>query len=321
MPKGVIFVSYIQTLDRAPRVLLIMNPASGAFQQKSSMYEIVSVFTRAGCVPMTLMTGGAGDAISFIQTYSNCNDFVVCCGGDGTFSETVTGMMSLPPEKRIPIGFIPAGSTNDVARTIGIPMGNIKKAARFIVSGDNFHHDVGGFGDDRYFSYVASFGAFTRVSWQTPRSQKRIFGHMAYLMNGVLALGDIKPWPVHVECDGFSEDGEYAFGAVTNSTSLAGIFRFDTERVSLNDGKFEVALIRHPKTPAELEEIIRTLTLRTYYENDGVPSPMVRFFRTDRIRFRPKSEMTWTLDGEFGGMPEAVEIVNHHGAIELLRHG
>ena len=97
--------------------------------------------------------------------------------------------------------------------------------------------------------------------------------------------------------------------------------RFDAERVSLNDGKFEVALIRHPKTPAELEEIIRTLTLRTYYENDGVPSPMVRFFRTDRIRFRPKSEMTWTLDGEFGGMPEAVEIVNHHGAIELLRHG
>ena len=313
-------MSFLQTIDRAPRVLLIMNPASGAFQSKSSMFEIVSVFARAGCVPMTLMTGGAGDGIEFVRAYAHCNDFVVCCGGDGTLSETVTGMMSLPPEKRIPIGFIPSGSTNDVARTLGIPTGNVKKAARAIVSGDNIHQDVGTFGGDRYFTYVASFGAFTRVSWETPRSQKRIFGHMAYLMNGVLALGDIKPWPVRVECEGLCEDGEYAFGAVTNSTSLAGVFRFDPERVSLNDGKFEVSLIRHPKTPAELEEIIRTLALRTYYENDGIPSPMVRFFRTDRIRFTPKTEMTWTLDGEFGGTPSSVEIVNHHGAIELLRH-
>lgn len=313
-------MAYIQTIGHAPRVLLIMNPASGAFQSKSSMYEIVSVFAHAGCVPMTLMTRAAGDAASYIRTYAHCNDFAVCCGGDGTFSETVSGMMSLPPHKRIPIGFIPSGSTNDVARTLGIPMGSIKKAARAIVTGDNFHQDVGGFGADRFFTYVASFGAFTRVSWATPRRQKRLLGHMAYLMNGVLSLGDIKPWPVHVSCDGLCEDGEYAFGAVTNSTSLAGIFRFDRDRVSLNDGKFEVSLIRHPKTPAELEEIIRSLTLRTYYEEDGIPSPMVRFFRCDRITFTPKEEMTWSLDGEFGGMPDSVEIVNHHGAIELLRH-
>lgn len=313
-------MSYLQTVGSSPRVLLIMNPASGAFQSKSSMYEIVSVFAHAGCVPMTLMTTAAGDAAAYIRAYTHCNDFAVCCGGDGTFSETVSGMMSLPPAERIPIGFIPSGSTNDVARTLGIPMGNIKKAARAIVAGDNCHHDVGSFGSDRFFTYVASFGAFTRVSWATPRRQKRILGHMAYLMNGVLSLGDIKPWPVHVECESLCEDGEYAFGAVTNSTSLAGVFRFDRERVSLNDGKFEVSLIRHPKTPAELEEIIRALTLRTYYEDDGAVSPMVRFFRSDRITFTPKQEMTWSLDGEFGGTPQSVEITNHHGAIELLLH-
>ena len=149
---------------------------------------------------------------------------------------------------------------------------------------------------------------------------KNMFGRAAYIAAGVVDVKNIRNIKMRVEYDDGVIEGKFVFGTVSNSLSVGGFIKLPDDQVKFNDGKFEVSLIRHPKTPAELEEIIRTLTLRTYYENDGVPSPMVRFFRTDRIVFKPKTEMTWTLDGEFGGTPESVEIVNHHGAIELLRH-
>ncbi|MBP3918650.1 MAG: YegS/Rv2252/BmrU family lipid kinase [Clostridia bacterium] len=318
-------MAYIHTLDAACRVLLIMNPVSGMYQSKSLMYDVVSVFTKAGCVTTTLMTTAPGDASSYVVEHAEKHDIVVCLGGDGTLNETISGMMRLERERRIPIGFLPAGTTNDVARALHVPIGNAKKAAKQILSADNIHHDVGLFQGDQnrsqYFTYIASFGAFTKVSYQTPRWKKHLFGRMAYLMDGVQALGDIRPWNIRISCGqrDFSEDGPYAFGCVSNSTSIAGLVKLDQSRVSFNDGKFEVMLIRHPKTAMELELIIRSLVNQSFnVPMEGKP-PMVRLFRTSCITFRPEDEMPWTVDGEYGGAPREVVIKNCHGAVEILR--
>lgn len=311
-------MSYLQTLDGPCRVLLIMNPVSGRFQSKTNMFEIVSIFSKAGCVPTALTTTGAGDASRYVEQYAKNHDIVVCCGGDGTLNETITGMMHC--DRHIPIGFIPCGSTNDMARTLGVPTGSVKKAAKAILSGDNIHQDVGSFGDDRYFTYIASFGAFTKVSYATPRWKKHIFGHMAYIMDGILAISDIRPWKVHVSCDQLEEDGEYAFGSVTNSTSIAGVLKLDPSRVALNDGKFEVMLIRQPKTPADMQKIVDALILQKFTAPaSDSDRPMVEFFHTDHITFTPEEEMPWTIDGEFGGAPECVDIRNLHGTVEIIK--
>ena len=330
-------MAYIHTLDSSPRVLLILNPVSGKFQPKTSMFEIVSVITKGGCVPTTLMTGGQGDAERFVETYADSHDIVVCCGGDGTLNETISGMMRC--ERRKPIGYIPCGSTNDMARTLKLPTGNVKKAAKALMAADNVHQDVGRFLDaagtldTRYFMYVASFGAFTKVSYATPRWKKNLFGHMAYIMGGVMAIGDIKPWHVKIECEQLTLEDDFAFGSVTNSTSIAGVLKLDEERVALNDGKFEVMLIRQPKTASDMQKIIDAL-VRLAKENDGrhrtpLPrkeppadeKPMLYFFHTDHITFTPDASkpMPWTIDGEYGGTPAVVDIQNLHGAVELLR--
>lgn len=331
-------MAYIHTLDSSPRVLLILNPAAGTFQPKTSMFEIVSALTKGGCVPTILMTAGKDDAAHFVMQYADSHDIIVCCGGDGTLNETITGVMRCAHKK--PIGYIPCGSTNDMARTLKLPTGNVKKAAKALLSADNVHQDVGSFADIaspdaevRYFTYVASFGAFTKVSYATPRWKKNLFGHMAYIMGGVMAIGDIKPWRVKIECEQLSVCDDFAFGSVTNSTSIAGILKLDGERVALNDGKFEVMLIRQPKTPADMQKIIDAL-VRISKENDGrrrAPQPrkasdanekpMLYFFHTDHITFTPQGdkEMPWTIDGEYGGAPRTAEIRNLHGAIELLR--
>ncbi|MBQ3065411.1 MAG: diacylglycerol kinase family lipid kinase [Clostridia bacterium] len=310
-------MAYIHTLDDVCRVLLIMNPASGMFQSKAGMYDIVSIFSKSGCVPTTLMTAKAGDATEFVRRYAETHDIVVCCGGDGTLNEVITGMMQC--KRRIPIGLIPLGTTNDVARTLHIPIGNVKKAVKALVASDNVHHDVGMFGKERFFTYIASFGAFTKVSYQTPRWKKNMFGHVAYLMDSIPALGDIRPWDMDISCDVLEERGSYAFGCVSNATSIAGIVKLDPERVSFNDGKFEVMLIRHPRTLNDVERILDALVKQKFNESINGGPPYVRFFRTDKITVTPHESMPWTVDGEYGGAPEKVEIKNKHGAVEILR--
>ncbi len=312
-------MAYIQTLDNACRVLLIINPVSGMLQSKSNIFDIVSIFTKGGCIPTTLMTTAAGDATKFVEQHAESHDIVVCCGGDGTLNETITGMMHI--RRRIPIGFIPCGTTNDMARTLGVPTGSVKKAANAILSGNNIHQDVGCFcGGERYFTYVASFGAFTKVSYATPRWKKHLFGHMAYIMDGILAVNDIRPWKLHISCDQLEEDGAFAFGSITNSTSIAGLLKLDPAKVSLNDGKFEVMLIRHPKNPLDMQKIIDALVRQKFTEpNSDTDQPMVEFFHTDHIVITPTGDMPWTVDGEYGGAPKVVDIRNLHGAVEILK--
>lgn len=316
-------MAYIDTLDHVPRVLLIQNPAAGQLQLKTNMYDIVSIFAKKGCVPTTLITSKQGDAAEFVKRYADTHDIVVCCGGDGTLNETITGMM--PLERRIPIGFIPCGTTNDMARTLGVPTGNVKKAAHAILDGYNVHQDVGRFCRDnaenqRFFTYVASFGAFTKVSYATPRWKKHIFGHMAYIMDAIPAISEIRPIKLRVQCDQLDEEGEFAFGSITNSTSIAGVLRLDGEKVSLNDGKFEVMLIRHPKTAADLHKIVEALTQQKFVApNADKERPMVEFFHTDRITVTSETPISWTLDGEFGGDCRIAKIKNLHGAVEILK--
>lgn len=316
-------MAYIDTLDQSPRVLLIQNPAAGQLQSKANMYDIVSIFAKAGCVPTALLTGQQGDATEFVKRYADTHDFVVCCGGDGTLNETISGMMQM--QRRIPIGFIPCGTTNDMAKTLGVPTRSVKKAARAILEGYNIHQDVGAFcvgkpDEQRFFTYIASFGAFTKVSYATPRWKKHLFGHMAYVMDAILAIGEIHPIKLRVQCDQIDEEGEFAFGSITNSTSIAGILRLDAEKVSLNDGKFEVMLVRHPKTAADMHKLVEALTQQSFTApNTDKACPMVEFFHTDRITVTSDEPISWTLDGEFGGTVKKASIKNLHGAVEILK--
>ncbi len=317
-------MAYIHTLDHAPRVLLIQNPASGQWQsKKTNMYDIVSIFAKEDCVPTTLVTSKKGDAMEFVKRYAEMHDIVVCCGGDGTLNETISGMMEM--ERRVPIGFIPCGTTNDMARTLGVPTKSVKKAAKAILDGYNIHQDVGSFVTDngvgdRYFTYIASFGAFTKVSYATPRWKKHLFGHMAYIMDAIPAIGEIRPIKLRVQCDQIEEEGEFAFGSVTNSTSIAGVLRLDAEKVSLNDGKFEVMLVRHPKTAADMHKLVEALTTQKFNEpNADDARPMVEFFHTDHITVTADAPLSWTLDGEFGGETRRADIHNIHGAVEILK--
>ena len=284
----------------------LYNPNAGNGDSESRARAISDMFPEEVCY-FDVTKHNYTELLSGIDT----NDVIIICGGDGTLSETVTGMMSLPPEKRIPIGFIPAGSTNDVARTIGIPMGNIKKAARFIVSGDNFHHDVGSFGGDRYFTYVASFGAFTRVSYSAPQSIKNELGHLAYLLEGVKDISSLRPYPATVITEDEVFTGRFLFGAITNATSVGGLMRLKEDTVILDDGKFELLLIPTPTNPLELQALIRSLLLQDY-------SSGVIFRHVSKVTVKSPEAFPWTLDGEYGSGAEEVEICNLRQKLHML---
>ena len=237
-------------------------------------------------------------------------DRVVCCGGDGTLNEVVTGLMGLeaPPL----VGYIPAGTTNDFSRNLDLPKG-MDKAAEAAVAGVARSCDIGVF-NDRFFVYVAAFGAFTDVSYDTPQPFKNTFGHLAYLLEGATKLGSLlKGYHLTIEHDGGAVEGDFIYGMVSNTISVGGFQLFPPERVALDDGLFEVVLVRLPRNPAEFQSALRSLTRQNTVESD-----MIVALHTSRLRVVTQEELTWTLDGEYGGAPETVEIQNRQKALTLI---
>lgn len=289
-------------------LLLILNPAAGTRYARRLLPEIIAMFTNYGYACLTFVTEQRGDATRFVEQYGDRAGKIVCIGGDGTFNETVTGL--LRAGLRVPVGYIPAGSTNDFANSLHLPS-DILEAARNIVEGEPVTLDAGRF-RERYFAYVASFGAFTRASYETPQNVKNALGHLAYILEGMKDLPTIRPEHVKLVANGETFEDDYLFGAVSNSTSLGGILTLPQETVDMNDGMFEIMLVHMPKTAAELNEILTAVTSKQYR------CGMIDFIRTSRAEVFASSAMDWSLDGEREKGCEHIVIENVRDALRLL---
>lgn len=291
------------------KMLFIYNPRAGKAQIRSNLLDIIDIFVKAGYEVTAYPTQASGDAVKAVKTRRAGYDIVVCSGGDGTLDEVVTGMMQC--EEKLPIGYVPAGSTNDFANSLKIPK-NMIKAANVVVRGKNFACDIGAFNNDS-FIYVAAFGIFTNVSYETKQDVKNVLGHAAYLLEGVRALPTIRSYDLKITCDNQIIEGEFLYGMVTNSHSIGG-FRGITgtgKEVLLDDGLFEVTLIRKPSNPLELNNIIVAMV------DKRVKSEHIYSFTASRIVVESEEPLAWTLDGEFGGDPRKAVIENKTKALEI----
>lgn len=293
------------------KLLFIMNPFAGMRRANRYVADILTIFSQAGYEVLAHMTTGQGDAARIAALHAKKMDLIVCAGGDGTFNETVSGV--LQSGATVPIGYIPCGSTNDFAASLKLPV-NVLKAAQLAMDGESVLYDVGKFGD-RFFTYVASFGAFTKASYTTPQSIKNALGHAAYVLEGIQELSQLKP--VHAKfqlADRVIED-DFLFGAISNSTSVGGILTLDPKRVDMRDGMFELLLVRAPKDLAELHECILALQKQSYN------CAMMTFLSTDSLTVTTDPDMPWTLDGERADGCEEIRIENLHRAIALKVKG
>lgn len=290
------------------KLLLIVNPRAGQRKACRFLADIIDVFNRSGYTVITHITSGPGDCTSAVVLYSKEVDLIVCCGGDGTFNETIAGL--LKSGANLPVGYIPAGSTNDFANSLNLS-GDLVHAAYDVVSGLVVDLDIGSF-NGRHFSYVASFGVFSRTSYSTPQDIKNIFGHVAYLLSGIQELSQLKSYNVRFELpDGNIIEDEFTFGAITNTTSVGGILTLSKDIVDMSDGKFELLLIRKPKDLVELRECIRALNKKTY------DSKLITFLTTESVKITAPADMDWTLDGEREPGHETIEAHCCQHALKL----
>ena len=288
---------------------LLINPNAGTRQARRFLPEMISVFNKADYLCSVYVTERRGDATDFARAHAGEADLVVACGGDGTLNEVITGLQ-LGGHKPL-LGYIPCGSTNDFASGLGLPTAPLM-ACDAIVAGRPRTLDVGLFSPDRYFSYTASFGAFTSVSWSTPQNVKNVLGHAAYILEGIRSLADIRPIHMRITADGQVFEEDYIFGAVCNSTSLGGVLKLEDNAVDMNDGRFEALLIPFPPDLIALNRILNAL--RTHHYDDE----SLQFLRASSFLFEGSSDVTWTLDGEAAEGSSRVEIRNIHDAIKLI---
>ena len=291
------------------KMLFIMNPYSGLRRAAKFLPDMIMLFNQYGFDVITHMTTHSGDATETARRLAPQVEMVVCCGGDGTLNETVSAI--LDAELDIPIGYIPAGSTNDFAASLKLSL-NPVQAAKDIVEGRPVAYDVGKF-NDRHFSYVASFGAFTRVSYNTPQYIKNALGHTAYLLSGISELSQLRKLHVRMDLEDEIIEDDFLFGAISNSTSVGGILSLAPDQVDMCDGLFEVLLVRSPKNLAELSECIVAVQNQKY--NDCA---MITFCSARKIKVYADPNMAWTLDGEKFDGEVKIEVENLHRAVRLV---
>lgn len=292
--------------NKKRNVLLIVNPCAGRTKSRAGTFDIVNKFSTNDYEFSIHTTTCQGDATNIVRKNYDDKQLVVCCGGDGTLNETINGVMDMP--NRLPIGYIPTGSTNDLATTLGIPT-DINKATDLIMSGHTNSYDLGLF-NNRYFSYVASFGAFTKSSYATSQKMKNRLGHMAYILNGIGELKNIRAIHMKIEYDGGVLEDDFMFGSVSNSTSVAGLFRFKPEDVKLNDGIFELLLVKK----ISLASVPIALGKVRAQQYDG---KQIIFLRTSKVKITSDESVAWTLDGEYGGAHKTVMIHVLEKAVEI----
>lgn len=290
------------------RMLFIFNPRSGKGSIKNRLMDILDIFVKGGYEITVHPTQSYMDGYKTARKQGKDFDIVVVSGGDGTLDEIVSGLMKTG--STTPIGYIPAGSTNDFANSMHVSK-NMLQAATDIVEGIPHAFDVGKFNED-FFVYIAAFGLFTDVSYETNQDLKNILGHAAYILEGTQRLFNIKSYKLKVHSEVMNLDGEFIFGMVSNSTSVGGFKKLTGPDVMLDDGLFEVMFIRRPKNLLEMNEIVASLV-------GGGDTKMIEAFKTPSLTISCEEEISWTLDGEFGGEHSQVEIKNlKHGAQIML---
>ena len=291
------------------RLLLIVNPCSGRAKMRTELLRVVETLSNGGYTVTVYPTKTRGDATDYVSNLSeNEYERIVVCGGDGTLNEVITGLMK--SELHITLGYIPSGTLNEWSSGLGIAR-SIPKAAEDINTGKKIQLDIGRFGD-RYFSYTASFGAFTDASYSAPQDIKNVLGQAAYFFEGIKSLGNIKPVRLKFKTEEREIEGDFLFGAVSNSMSVGGIVKFDESAVKLNDGRFEVLLIRNPDNILKLQPIIDGI-LKRDFDREGI-----EFFTTESITVTGGDGLSWTLDGEYAEGKDEIVISNMHNAIELI---
>lgn len=292
------------------KLMLIVNPNAGRGGYKFFFGEAMKVLADGGYQVSLFFTTRAGQATEFAAQYAEGFDTVACIGGDGTLSEVISGLMRIPNPP--PVGYFPMGTTNDVATSLALPKNDTVNAARRIVSGTPHPFDVGGFGENHYFAYVAAFGAFTRVSYETPQDQKRALGQLAYVLQGASQLGKIERIRARIEYDGGEFDGELVYGSMSNSTSVAGIVHFREGMVSLGDGVSELVLVKDPGRVDAYGELAAAVLSRRF-DNENLI-----IVHTRKASFHFEEPVAWTRDGEDGGKHQDVTLCNIHAPIQLI---
>ena len=297
----------------AKRMLVVRNPKAGSFLSQNQFLEAAGViFKDESFNVYVYTTTGRGDAARIAREEGPTVDRIVAFGGDGTLSEVINGVMHLPAKARPELGYIPAGTTNDFASGVGLSR-NIVKAAETVLTGIPTPLDVGQFGPDRYFSYVASYGTFTKASYTAAQDLKNALGYAAYLLAGLRSLGDIRSIPLVVTADGRIYEDEFIFGAVSNAMSVGGIMKYNYEQVNLSDGLFEVLMIRTPKSLAVLQELLTDVANRNYAE-----CPHILYQKARKVHVHSEKPLAWTVDGEAGGETLDVDLRNCRRAVNIL---
>lgn len=292
------------------KMMLIVNPVAGRGGYSLNFGEAMRVFSYGGYSVTLYFTKGKNDATRFAEENGADYDVVTCVGGDGTLSEVLSGLMKLdnPP----PVGYIPMGTANDVATTLHIPKNDTVGAANLILNGEPHPYDVGGFGDDGYFAYIAGFGAFTNVSYSTPQDQKNMLGHLAYVLQGMAELPNIETVRTRVEFDDGVIETDLVYGSMSNSTSVAGIVKLKENMVSLGDGYSELVLVKDPRDVNGFGEILSSV-LSGRFDGDKLI-----ILHTKKAKFSFDHPVAWTRDGEDGGSHQEITLVNYHRPVQLI---
>jgi len=293
------------------KLLLIYNPVSGKAQIKTYLADIIDIYAGKDYSVTVHPTKCALDGFEYIKAHGTEYDIISVCGGDGMLNEAVSALMHIPEGNRPALAYLPAGSTNDFAGTIGLPT-DVRRAAKMVVDGSPFFCDAGML-NERYFAYVAAFGAFTSVSYDTAQEFKNVFGHLAYVMEGIRQLPTIKPLHLKISFDDIVIEDDFVIGLVTNSLQVGGIKHGLGTAISLNDGLFEVFLVKRPRTAVGYQNIITALVTQDLDKTDDIIS-----FKASKLTFESEEPIPWTVDGEFGGDLTSVEIKNLPRAFSVI---
>ena len=291
------------------KLLLIVNPCSGRAKMYTELLKVVEVFSYADYLVSVYPTKSRGDATQYVEKLNHDDfDLIVVCGGDGTLNEVIEGIMN--SKNNIPLGYIPSGTLNEWSSGLNISR-NIETAAKDIINGKKIKLDIGRF-NDKYFSYTASFGAFTGASYSTPQEVKNVLGQSAYFFEGIKSLGTIKPIHMKITTADRVVEGDYLFGAISNSLSVGGSVKYDKIPVGLNDGLFEIILIKNPDNIVKLQPLVDGI-LKHEFDREGI-----EFFRSEKFIVETDESVAWTLDGEYAKSNGKLTVENIHGAITFI---
>lgn len=293
--------------NRLKKLLFIFNPLAGKARIRNRLFDILEYYTQHNFLVSMYPTQGAGDAYAFITNMEDPFDLIICSGGDGTLNEVVSGIVM--SNRKLVLGYIPSGSTNDFGRSVGIST-DLEEALKITCNGTPFAIDIGCF-SGHYFVYVAAFGIFTNISYSTPQRMKNSLGYFAYILKGIKALSELKAYEVVMQYDGGIVSGRFIMGLITNSFSVGGFKTPSYHLTKLNDGLFEVLLIRMPQSIIELQAIVTALL------NEKVDQESIICVQTSNVKIESES-IEWTFDGEYGGRFEKASVTNLNKAISML---